>query len=713
MSIIGFFIEVLFVTNFWVLLYNNILRWLDIRFPTKVPLEFIRSGAVPEPFEITLYLFLSLAAVVILYLVHSRFPIAVNPRSSFLKIIILVLLSILFLKNIGNYPMARDHYPYSLRNQLTYSLYFLFYVGINTLLLLEFTFLFNLSKRSKKIFIFLLIGLLIFVIAIFTFEPHFPMVGHDYSYFLGPIWEVAHGKTIYTQIPSQYGFLSILIFTFLYKIGLLSYFSLPILVWLFYIAQYFICFYLIYKLSKSFFLALLGLFSIMTINYFSLYHLPASIPQIGPMRWLPFLIGLLLLYKIKKIDSPKLIVTIAFLSFWIIDSGIALISSYLLTLILLKITNLINWKKGLLSVLILFTSMFFIFLTINFIHLILGYQAINLFALLSKLKDYGKAGFGMLPIDTYVYFWIVIMIYFASIIYFFRTSHKNKKPIMADGGSGRDPTARKVTKVANNDYQSGPNKYLSIDQAPISHHNEHWGEGGFRQNLNNHTSLLLFSANISLFASIYYVGRSHQHNLFTIALFPLLTAFFLLANFFNSLQLKAKILVGTVLLLTFIAYPAFQRQEVITEMIQAKVNRLLTGNVFSPELPHILQDRYPTEPKLIKKHLPEKKIVILSADDTYLFYLTDKENLMMDNSQITILTQKDMDFSLKDVYKSCPKKIVTDCQLMGKCERSNPVVIGFFSIQPLLLNKIEQKCNLDYRPVECTDQLCISEANKN
>ena len=151
----------------------------------------------------------------------------------------------------------------------------------------------------------------------------------------------------------------------------------------------------------------------------------------------------------------------------------------------------------------------------------------------------------------------------------------------------------------------------------------------------------------------------------------------------------------------------------MTKMIKTKIQAIKTGKIFQPEARDILTKKYSKDVNLINSKIADEKIVILSPDDTYLFYLTDKENLMMDNSQITILTQKDMDFSLKDVYKSCPKKIVTDCQLMGKCERSNPVVIGFFSIQPLLLNKIKQKCNLDYRPVECTDQLCISEANKN
>ena len=110
--------------------------------------------------------------------------------------------------------------------------------------------------------------------------------------------------------------------------------------------------------------------------------------------------------------------------------------------------------------------------------------------------------------------------------------------------------------------------------------------------------------------------------------------------------------------------------------------------------------------------MQENKIVILSSDDTYLFYLTGKENYMYDNTQFTILTDKDMNYSLKDVYKACPKKIVADCTLFNKCQNSRPfTAIAGFNIQPQLLTHIEKECKIKYSPQICTEKLCIAYQN--
>ncbi|MBI4009311.1 hypothetical protein HY357_03690 [Candidatus Roizmanbacteria bacterium] len=649
--IIGFANEVLLFTNIWIFLYNNILRFLDIHFPAQVNGEFIRSGAVPEPFEISLYLFLSFLMVLFIFLLHRYFKKTPPGYHLITRYIIFVLLLLLFLKNIGNYPMGRDTYPYGKQDSQTYLFYILIYLATTGLIFFEGIIFSRFLGMSKKIGSLIFFSCISLIIAVLTFEPRFPLVGHDYSYFFGPIWEITHGKTIYTQVPSQYGFASILLLSLFYKLRLVSFAHLPVVTWILYIIQYLLCFYLIYKVSKSVSLSLIGLLSTITINYFSLYHLPATIPQIGPFRWLPLIITLYLFYKYKNIGSKKLIFSVGLLSFWIIDTGISLILSFLFTLFILKLVNLVNMKKFVVSIFWLLLSLVFIFFSINLINIIFGYQIINMLSVFWKLKQYGQAGFGMLPIDSYVYFWVVILVYFATIIYFFRKQHRD-----------------------------------FFDQ------------------------LILFSANISLFTSTYYVGRSHQHNLFTIALFFLLNSFLLLSRLYFSINSqKVRVISFLGLIFFFIIFPAFERQEVITEMIQEKIRRFTGGNIFKPELDEILKQRYPTEIALIKKSIPEKQIVILSADDTYLFYLSGKENLMMDNSQITILTNKDIDFSLQNVFKACPKKIVVDCQFMNKCDRSNPFVIGFFNIQPQLLNRIQEVCKFQYRPVECTSQLCIAQ----
>lgn len=310
---IVFAIESLLAVNIWVLVYNNLLEYLNLRFPAQAPPEFIRAGAVPEPFEISFYLILTFIVVLIIYVLHTYFikrNIEISKKFGdkkyfLIKLTVLVGLLILFFSNIGSYPMARDPYPYQLRSQSVYTLYLLAYLLVVAVIITELTLLSGLLKISKK-FIYFLAVLIIGIIAIFTFEPRFPIVGHDYSYFLGPIWEIAHGKTIYTDTSSQYGFLSIVLLAFLYKIHLLSFTYLPVLNWILYITQYFLAFVLIYKVSKSFGLSLIALFSLLTVNYYSLYHIPGALPQIGPLRWLPLILSLVFFYVFKKIDSKKI-----------------------------------------------------------------------------------------------------------------------------------------------------------------------------------------------------------------------------------------------------------------------------------------------------------------------------------------------------------------------------------------------------------------------
>ncbi|MBI2641192.1 hypothetical protein HYW87_01185 [Candidatus Roizmanbacteria bacterium] len=642
-SLVGLAIESLLVTNFFVFVYSNVLRLLNSVFPAKDPIEFIRIGALPEPFEILLYLALSFSSVVGLVFFHRFFfkNSSTSIELPIAKYLIFIFLLFLLISNLGTYPMARSTYPYQKpETSATYTLHLFFFLLITTSVTFLVYILRNrIERNAKKIFLFLIF--IVTVIAIATFEPRFPIVGHDYSYFFGPIWEVVHGKTLYTEVPSQYGFLSILLFSFFYKIGLLNITYLPLVVWLFYIVAYFLSFFLIYKISQSLPLALIGLFSIITVNYFSIYHLPGTIPQTGPLRWLPAVLLLFSLYKLKNIASIGFIILLSIMSLWVLDSGISLILAFGFTLFILFLTGTLSIKRFARSLITLAGSLVGLLLGINLIHIVLGYKPIDIISVFVKLQQYASSGFGMLPLDLQTYFWVVLLIYFASIIYILR------------------------------------NKFQESSQV-----------------------LLLFSANISLFASVYFVGRSHPHNLFHISLLPLLNGFILLGLLLKHLNQSSilRFMFYVSCFTIFIAYPIYNRQEVMTKIVKAKINRFKTGNIFIPEWFPFLQKKYQKEVGLIKEYLPEKEILILSPDDTYLFYLTGKENIINDNSQITILTQKDLDFSLARFYKTCPRRVVADCTLFKKCESSKPFTeIAFFSIQPILLNRIQEMCKVAYR----------------
>ena len=146
----------------------------------------------------------------------------------------------------------------------------------------------------------------------------------------------------------------------------------------------------------------------------------------------------------------------------------------------------------------------------------------------------------------------------------------------------------------------------------------------------------------------------------------------------------------------------------MTEMIIVKLKRLTAGNIFKSEMKNILTKRYSKETQLIINNLKDDKIAILSNDDTYLFYLTGKKNLLDANPQVSIDTQSDLDHAFENFARHCPDKIAADCVVFGRCSQS----VGFdqsgFFPQSIFLNEIQKKCAVKYEPVQCTNQLCIA-----
>lgn len=656
MSVIGLMIEALFFSDLWIFLYNILLQNLNILLPVPIPKEIIFTAA-PEPYEIPLYLVISAGMVFLIWLLHTYvIKEAVSKiRQPVIKFAVLVILGLLFVINIGPYPMAHDTFPYSpLLSVFTFRLSYLLYLVVAAGIIVVSTMFSTYIAKNKKL-LTVLFGLILFFIAFVTFEPQFPITPHDYSFFFGPVWEVLHGKTIFTQIPSQYGFLSILFFAFLHKVQLFNIAYLPALVWTFYIIQYFLCFYLIYRISRSTMLGIIGLLSIITVNYYSIYHFPASYPQIGPVRWLPLILSLFLLVKFRSIISKKLIFVVVLLSFWEVDSGIALALAYCLTLFFLTFSKQIKNKEFAIALLSFFGSGVIIFIGINLFQLLLGYQTIAFQSVYGKLVSIGKAGSLMLPMESVTYFWIFILMYIASMVYIFR----------------------KKTHDLN-------------DQ------------------------ILMFAGNLSLFAGIYFVGRSHPHNLFHIALFPILNAFLLIGLIIkHDYNRKRKIILSIFLFIIFIAYPLYNRQEVMTNMIKEKINRIAAGHIFEPEWPRIIAQKYYKDKVMIDREIKDKKIVILSQDDTFLFYYLNKENLLDDNPRISISAVRDfMDQSLKNVFNTCPHKMLVDCSFFGKCGSEDKTFVGFkvHSIDSQLMARIGEVCKTTYKPAVCSDMLCIAEA---
>lgn len=660
-TVLNYVVEVLFVSNLWIFLFNFLLKFFNHKFPIVQPTNFVIPGVSPEPFEIPLYLLLSFFTVFIIFFLHKiiyqkfNFLTRFKTTTMFIvfKLVFLIFLFLVFINNLGDYPMGKDIFPLTnIENNLTNYIYLFGYLIFTGLVIFESNWLKYLIHK-KNFFILFYTSLLLFI-GFLTLRPGFPISWHDYPYIYGPVSEIAQGKTIYTQAQSQYGFLLVLVLAFLSNLHLINLTNLPILIWIFYIVEYFLCYYLIFKLSRSFVLAFIGLFSIITINFYSLCC-TIAFPQIGPLRWLPIIFLIFLLYKFKKIDNYWFIFILSLLSFWMVDAGIAILMAYTFSLLILALAKVIDFKRLIKDYFLLGLTVVGIFLLIDFIGILFGYQLINPISIFTIIREYSRAGFGMLPIATKTFFWLTLVIYFASLVYFFQ-----KK------------------------------RYSS---------NEHF---------------ILFIANLTLFVSVYFVGRSHPLNLFVTATFPLLTLFILIAHLYTnktvnkSPKFKVVILITSFLLL--VAYPAFARKEMLTVTIKEELTKLVQNkNIFNPGVDSYLNSYLSQEKYLINKYLPDKKILIISTDDTYLLYLTNKVSFLNINPLTAAINQNDIDFSLQEVYKECPKTIAVDCSAIGKCAFFWKLNYLQYPYQ-IILDRINQYCHLQYTTQQCTSQLCIATA---
>ena len=145
-------------------------------------------------------------------------------------------------------------------------------------------------------------------------------------------------------------------------------------------------------------------------------------------------------------------------------------------------------------------------------------------------------------------------------------------------------------------------------------------------------------------------------------------------------------------------------------MLLFKYSRITTGKLFKSEVEEIINTTYREDIKLIRSNFPDEA-VILSSDDTYLFYASGKKNHLDVNPIMGIDVQEDIDFALKNAAKKCPEKIAIDCSFVGKCPSYTPFVGVSFDLK-LILDKLEAGCSSKYRPEICSTHLCIATRQK-
>ncbi|OGK16199.1 hypothetical protein A2774_04970 [Candidatus Roizmanbacteria bacterium RIFCSPHIGHO2_01_FULL_39_12c] len=212
-----------------------------------------------------------------------------------------------------------------------------------------------------------------------------------------------------------------------------------------------------------------------------------------------------------------------------------------------------------------------------------------------------------------------------------------------------------------------------------------------------------------LFASIYYVGRSMPHELYTISVFFFFNLFLLIAQVLRKFSSsKLTLTIAFILFILLIAYPAWQRKDFLSAKLINKYERIKQGKIFSADFDKSLIHAYSKETAMIKNQIKEIKTIIISADETFLFYLTKKKNLLSVNPVVgNIYSKSEMDNLINSLGSNCPHGIAVDCSLVGKCPSYETFSVGDPIILSTLLQRIQAACQIIYQPTVCTDKICI------
>jgi len=216
------------------------------------------------------------------------------------------------------------------------------------LLFLGLLIFFETKLRLKNGLLFLLVDLCVaFAIAyaVFGIMTYPISVAFDKDFYMGPINDVIHGKTLMVDSMSQYGSLSIYSLALLFKIpGIhLTYGNFALLVTITFIAGYILIYLLLRLWLRNILIPIFGIFFIVLQNYFVNLYNPMLSPQGFFLRfgcWIPVMFLLLIRTRLATggrnhlrwiLRSVELLfVAIAF--FWVLDAGIFVLGAYIVAI---------------------------------------------------------------------------------------------------------------------------------------------------------------------------------------------------------------------------------------------------------------------------------------------------------------------------------------------------------------------------------------------
>jgi hypothetical protein len=269
----------------------------------------------------------------------------------------------------------------------------------------------NIFQKNKLI----LFIIFILTILISFFCTQKPIEYHHYSFYVGPAYEINQGKSILSDVPSQYGYLSIHFVQQILKPFGITFNNFHYLNQLLFILFFILVFFIIYRITKNNLLVLI--FSVIAIFFQTQFSLDSNAlaPSTGPLRFgLSLLIILFLTYFPNNLGIFISTIVSAVSIFWSIETAIYIVPAYIFCLGIFSLKNSPKFRDSLKIfgkyLLIFFTTSLVIFGLI----IAKEYQYHHTFPLIKNYLQFATAysdGFGseLIPILGNYYLAIIIM----------------------------------------------------------------------------------------------------------------------------------------------------------------------------------------------------------------------------------------------------------------------------------------------------------------
>ncbi|MCC7265155.1 MAG: hypothetical protein IT369_21830 [Candidatus Latescibacteria bacterium] len=264
------------------------------------------------------------------------------------------------------------------------------------------------------------------MIGLAVINPEFSYDSHHYNFFLGPVNDLLHGKSMLVDINCQYGVGVIYFLALVFKTGLLpfSYQGLAALIGILQVGQYSLVYLLLRRLlnTQAFAVLILGL--ILLVSFFSQLEL-AALPSIGPLRF--GLVFLLLCLPVLRSWRPSLErasrvaahILVGVAAVWSVEVFAYVLATHLGMLVwaqlptagpadfLRKLARELRWTLA----------------AVGAVHLLLALDILTRSGqwphwdhYLDYLALYSVGEFGTLPIDPWTPWALIIAVYFVSVL---------------------------------------------------------------------------------------------------------------------------------------------------------------------------------------------------------------------------------------------------------------------------------------------------------